>query len=74
MGVRGNRSALSAFAAAVLVLAQVAGCGSCVKDEPHPTSTATGTERKPINLKAADKKFTHYGAVDDAGEAGAATP
>jgi hypothetical protein len=54
--MRGKRSAL-AFVAAGLVLAQVAGCGSCVKDDP-PKEQAGG--RKPINLRAADKRFSQY--------------
>jgi hypothetical protein len=70
VGVRGKRSARAAFAAVTLVLAQVTGCSSCV-DEPQPV--LTGKERKPINLKAADKnfslpQFSDAGAADATGD------
>ena len=60
MRMRESRSTPVAFAAAVLVLAQIVGCGSCVKDDPQSTSTSTGLhngkQRKPIPLQAADKR------------------
>lgn len=61
MRMRERRSTQVAFAAAVLGLAQIVGCGSCVKDDPQPTSTSTGLNgkhRKPIPLQAADKRFS----------------
>lgn len=74
MAQRENRSTLAAFAGVVMVLAQVAGCGSCVKDDPQPSTSVTtgGKERKPINLKAADKKLSQYQLVE-AGAADAST-
>jgi hypothetical protein len=72
MRMRGKRSALLAFAGATFVLAQVAGCGSCVKDDPQPSVTVNGKERKPIDLKAADKRLTPF-TVREAGAADAAT-
>jgi type IV pilus biogenesis protein CpaD/CtpE len=65
IAVRGKRPALSAFAGAVIVLAQAAGCGSCVKDDPQSTSTDPNVRaRKPITLKAVDQKLTQFGSVE----------
>jgi hypothetical protein len=62
--MRGTRS-LAALA--VLVLAQVTGCGSCVKDEPAVIED--GGRTKPFPLKGAQKglsNFAESGAEDAA--------
>lgn len=72
MSLRGKRPALTAFAAVVIVLAQLVGCGSCVKDDPRP-STTNGKERRPLNLKAADKKLMPYTFSEGGSPADAST-
>ena len=67
--MRVRRSTLAVVAAGI-VLAQVVGCGSCVKDDPQPTST---DGRKPINLKAADKRFSQFSDGAAAAAADAST-
>lgn len=63
MLLRGKRSSGSAAVLVVsgMVLAQLAGCGSCVKDDP-PSGRASG--KKPIDLRAADKRFSQYSEPD----------
>jgi hypothetical protein len=58
--MRGKRSPLAAFVATGFVLAQLAGCGGCVKDDPEP-SGATGSGRKPIDLRAVDQRLSQFG-------------
>jgi hypothetical protein len=48
-----------------MVLAQLVGCGSCVKDEPQPLPEGY-KERKPINPKAIDQKLSQFSAQADA--------
>ena len=64
--VRGKRPSLAAFAVAGLVLAQLAGCGGCVKDDAaksDPGAEADGSGRRPIDLRAADKKLSQFSAA-----------
>ncbi|MDB4935373.1 MAG: hypothetical protein JWP87_2345 [Labilithrix sp.] len=46
-----------------LLLAPLAGCGSCVKDEsPSSESPQPGAPnaKKPLDLRAADKRFSQF--------------
>ena len=52
--MRGNKYSLAALAAAGIVLAQLVGCSSCVKDEP--AVDPPGARTKPIPLSAANKQ------------------
>lgn len=59
----GKRPAAAAFVVAGIVLAQLVGCGGCVKDEEvQPQHDASG--RKPIDLRAADKRFSPFTVHD----------
>jgi hypothetical protein len=75
MARRGKRPSFAAFAAAMLLLAQATGCGSCVKDDPQPTSTSpenvNAKHRKPLTLKAVEKQFTEF-EFSEGGARGAA--
>ena len=63
--MRGKRPSLAAIAALGLVLAQLAGCGGCVKDDPASQSSPAGSSgRKPIDLRAADKRLSQFGSQD----------
>lgn len=65
-----RRPSLVAIVAIGLVLGQVAGCGSCVKDDPPQQSVEPGGRaRKPIDLRAADKNLSQF---SDAAKAAAA--
>ncbi len=65
IGTRGKRPSLAAFAVAGIVLAQLAGCGGCVADDPAPQSNPAGSSgRKPIDLRAADKRLSQFGNQD----------
>ena len=56
---------MAAFAVAGIVLAQLAGCGGCVADDPTPESNAAGSGgRKPIDLRAVDKRLSQFGSQD----------
>ena len=73
IGTRGKRPTLTALAVAGLVLAQLAGCGGCVKDDPNKSDPAAASGgRKPIDLRAADKKLSQFSSVAD-GSADAST-
>ena len=67
IGVRGKRPTLTAFAVAGMILAQLTGCGGCVKDdasqESNPASSGGG--RKPIDLRAADKRLSQFSSDTD---------
>jgi hypothetical protein len=67
IAMRGKRPTLAAFAALGMVLAQVAGCGGCVKDEQSNPAAAGG--RKPIDLRAADKRLSQFTTPDGAADA-----
>jgi len=70
MAMRGKRPTLAALAVSGMVLAQVAGCGGCVKDEPADQSNpAASGGRKPIDLRAADKRLSQFTATDAAADA-----
>ena len=64
IGTRGKRPSLAAFAVAGIVLAQLAGCGGCVADDPAPESNPGSSGRKPIDLRAADKRLSQFGNQD----------
>ena len=65
IGVRGKRPSVAAFAALGLVLAQVAGCGGCVKDDHAEQANPVGASgRKPIDLRAVDKRLSPFGNQD----------
>ena len=68
--MRGKRPSLAAFAAAGMVLAQLAGCGGCVKDDPGQQSNpASSGGRKPIDLRAADKKLSQFSTTEGGADA-----
>ena len=67
--MREKRPTLAACALAGLVLAQLAGCGGCVKDDPPPPGSTPGTARKPIDLRAADKRLSQFSNQDGAADA-----
>jgi hypothetical protein len=69
MGMRGSRRA--AFLVGSLVLAQLAGCSSCVKDEPQP-ETISPSDRpvKPL-VKGMDQKLTAFSTDSGGVEASA---
>ncbi len=68
--MRGKRPSVAAFAVTGIVLAQLAGCGGCVKDDPaQQSSPAASGGRKPIDLRAADKRLSQFGAQDSATDA-----
>jgi len=60
--MRGKRPSLAAFAVAGFVLAQLAGCGGCVKDDPAQNDPAQAGRRKPIDIRAADKRLSQFSA------------
>jgi hypothetical protein len=62
---------VAAFAVAGMVLAQLAGCGGCVKeDEPAQQSNpAASGGRKPIDIRAADKRLSQFTTPDGAADA-----
>ena len=60
--MRGKRPTLAAFAVIGMVLAQLVGCGGCVKDDPAQQNPGSG--RKPIDLRAVDKKLSQFGNQD----------
>ena len=65
IGLRGKRPSVAAFAALGLVLAQLAGCGGCVKDDSAEQANPAGSSgRKPIDLRAADKRLSQFGNQD----------
>ena len=65
--MRGKRSTLAAVAAVGVFLAQAAGCGGCVKDDPQPGSgPSEQMPSKPVNLKAIDQRLSQFSLVDDA--------
>lgn len=72
MSTRARHRSLVALAACGLCFAQVVGCGSCVKEDEPQSTPSTGVERKPIDLRAADKRLSQYsthsveGGVTDA--------
>jgi hypothetical protein len=65
---RGKRPAAAAFVLGGIVLAQLVGCGSCVKDE-DVQQQQPGSGRKPIDLRAADKRFSRFTVQDAAADA-----
>jgi hypothetical protein len=68
--MRGKRPTLAAIMATGMVLAQLAGCGGCVKDDPAQSDpAATGGGRKPMDLRAADKKLSQFSAQDGSTDA-----
>lgn len=61
--MRGKRPTLAALAVAGMVLAQLAGCGGCVKEDPAQQSNpASSGGRKPIDIRAADKRLSQFSA------------
>lgn len=61
-----------------LVLGCMAGCGSCVKDDPQPAPPVVGEgvpPRKPLNMKAVQKGLSQFSdaAEGDASSSDAAT-
>ena len=60
----GKTPSLAAIVGMGLVVGQLAGCGSCVKEDDPQTTTATDPNavppRKPINLRAADRRLSQY--------------
>jgi hypothetical protein len=61
---RGGLTASTALAASAFVLAQLIGCGSCVKDEDAaPATGATGRSR-PVNPAALNKEVSRYEFAD----------
>ena len=62
-GMREKRSTLAAVAAVGMFLAQAAGCGGCVKDDPTPAAGTEGT-RPPVNMKAIDKRLSQFSTID----------
>ena len=69
--MRGKRPTLAACALAGMVLAQLAGCGGCVKeDDPaQQSSPAASGARKPIDIRAADKRLSQFSTPDGAADA-----
>ena len=67
--------ALARAALVGIALAQATGCSSCVKDEPPVETQGPGItgDRKPINLKAADKKLSQFSDTAQLGDAARAT-
>jgi len=72
IGVRGKQSRLAALSRSLVAvaLAQVTACGSCVKDDPAPASFDAAGERKPIDLRAADKRLSQYSETAQLGQDG----
>lgn len=69
--MRGKRPSLAALAVAGIVLAQVTACGGCVKDDPAGSSgPAASGGRKPIDLRAADKKLSQFSSEASERDAG----
>ena len=66
--MRGKRSTLAAAAAVGVFLAQAAGCGGCVKDDPPQPGSGPSDQlpSKPVNMKAIDKRLSQFSVVDDA--------
>ena len=70
IGMRRKRPTLAAVAVTGMVLAQLAGCGGCVKDDSGQQSNpAASGGRKPIDLRAADKRLSQFSATDGAADA-----
>jgi hypothetical protein len=69
IGMRGKRPTLAAVAATGMVLAQLAGCGGCVKDDAQQSNPAASGGRKPIDLRAADKRLSQFTTPDGAADA-----
>jgi hypothetical protein len=69
--MRGKRPSAAAWVVAGIVLAQLVGCGSCVKEDEAQPDPGTSTGRKPIDLRAADKRFSQFAVPDAAADAGA---
>jgi type IV pilus biogenesis protein CpaD/CtpE len=68
--MRGKRPSLAAVAFAGMVLAQLAGCGGCVKDDPaQQSSPAASGGRKPIDLRAADQKLSQFSTTEGGADA-----
>jgi hypothetical protein len=55
--------------AAALVLAQLAACGSCVKDDPTPADPVATGGRKPIDVRAFDKRLSQFSEASADGAA-----
>ena len=51
----------------------MAGCGSCVKDDPEQQATPNpgAHPRKPLNLKAVDKNLSQFGEAGSEKDAAA---
>ena len=50
-----------------LVVGQLAGCGSCVQDDPPAPTTSVDTKgnpRKPLDLRAVDKRLSQFSDAD----------
>lgn len=58
IGTRGRRPSPGALAVVGIVLAQLVGCGSCVKDEDVQQGPWSG--RSPVDPRAAEQRFTHF--------------
>jgi hypothetical protein len=65
IGVRGKRPPAAALAVVGIVLAQLVGCASCVKDED--VQQGPGSGRAPIDLRAADQRFSQVSTPDARG-------
>lgn len=71
IGVREVQSRLGAlsWSLVAVALAQVTACGSCVKDDPVPATVGDAAgERKPIDLRAADKRLSQYSETAQLGQ------